>query len=189
MENNVLIRKARNGDDDAFKQLLKNHHNMIFRIINNCMLDRGDFSIDKDELYQEASVVLYRAIFTFEEDKNVKFSSYVYVLVRNRIFNLIRDYTRLYKEESYSLDVENNYENFLKYTANDNPVNYHKEEEFKRYLGNFIETLNTEDREILRLRNEQYSYKDISRIMNIHTKRIDNRLASLRKRFNNYLDK
>ena len=189
MNDEVLVIKAKNGDDDAFKQLLSNHHNMIYRIINNFLLDRGDFSIDKEELYQEASLVLHRAVFTFEEDKNMKFSSYAYILIRNKISNLLRNYGRIYNEEMYSLDNASYYEKYLNYAIEENPVSYHKEAEFKRNLDNFMETLNREDREILRLRNEEYSYKDISRVMNIHTKRIDNRLTSLKKRFNNYIDK
>ena len=188
MNNDVLVIKIRNGDDDAFRQLLSNHHNMIYKIINNYLLDRGDFSIDKEELYQEASLILYNAVFSYEENKNMKFSSYAYILIRSRILNILRDYARIYTEEMYSIDNTYNYDKYLRYTVEENPVSYHKEKEFKKNLDGFMKTLNREDRQILRLKENDCTYKDISEIMNINIKRIDNRLTSLRKKFNNYMD-
>lgn len=187
MNDEILLIKIKNGDDEAFKELLNNYHKMIYRIINNFLLDKGDFTIDKEELYQEASLILYKAVFTYEKDKNMLFSSYAYLLIRSKISNLLRDYARVYNEEMYSLDNNFYYDRYLKYTINEDPVKYHKELEFKRNLDSFIENLNKEDREILRLKYDECSYKDISEYLDISTKRIDNRLTSLKKRFNNYI--
>ena len=53
-----LIDRIREGDDSAFAALLKRHHRMIYKIINSIALENGDYAVDKDDLYQEASLAL-----------------------------------------------------------------------------------------------------------------------------------
>lgn len=186
-ENTILVDRLVNGDHSAYDQLLSNHRNMIYKIINSHLLDRGDFSIDIQELFQEASIILYQAAFTYESDKNVKFSSYAYVLIRRRIFNLLRDYSNIYKAEMYSIDNGQYSDRYMYCAVKEDPVSYHKEMEFRRYLEEFIKKITPEERQILYLRGENCSYKDISRRLNISVKTVDNRLAKLRKRLNRYL--
>lgn len=186
-ENVLLVKRLTDGDHNAYTELLENHRKMIYSIINSHSLDRGDFTIDKQELYQEACIVLYEAAFSFEADKNVKFSSYVYILIRRKIFNLLRNYGSIYKEEMYSIDNEQNLDRYMYYAVNEDPIMYHKEKEFREYLDSFISQITPEERQILLLRGEKYSYKDIAKRLNISVKTIDNRLMKLRKRLGRYL--
>ena len=55
-ENIELIRQIRNGDDKAFETLLENHKKMIYKLIYNSTLEAGDYAIDVEEVFQEASV-------------------------------------------------------------------------------------------------------------------------------------
>jgi len=84
-ENLDIILKIKNGDSSLFNDLLENHKKMIYKIINIYKLEVGDFYIDSNDLFQEASIALYKAIFSFEEDKNVMFSTYAYLAIRNRL--------------------------------------------------------------------------------------------------------
>ncbi len=186
-ENLELIKRIRNGDDEAFKALLENHKKMIYKLIYGLSLEAGDFAIDVEEVFQEASLVLYRAVFTFEEDKNVKFSSYAYLVLKNRIRNVFRSYYNIYKEETYSIDSREHQDYLLSLAVKEDPVRYHKEQEFRKRLDRFMKELSSEDKQILELRGDEFSHKEIADLLHISTKKIDNRLRILRKRMGQYL--
>ena len=177
-----LINKIRKGDDQSFNTLLDDYRLMIYSIINSQILQRGDYAIDEQELFQEASIALYEAVFSFEKDKNVKFSSYAYLLIRSRIYNLLRHYNHIYKEETYSLDNDHKTEKYSMYKVQDDPIAYHKEQQFREDLDNFIKNLNRQDKQILLMRGDEISYKDIAEKLDVPVKKIDYRLRVLRKR-------
>lgn len=182
-----IIEKIRSGDEKAFEQLLEDHHRMIYSIINSYNLESGDYAIDKLDLYQEASLALYEAVFSFEEKRNVRFSSYAYMVMRGRILNVLRHYYRTYREENHSIDVSENPDCYGAFAVSDIPFRYHREQEFLKNYRRFMNGLSIEDRKIIELRNRKLSYKQISEKMNISTKRIDNRLASLRRSIKAFL--
>ena len=188
MQDNIdLIRSIKNGDEDKFNELLVKHHNMIYKIINIFSLKVGDYYIDTSDLYQEASIALYRAIFTFEEDKNVKFSTYAYMAIRNKLSTIIKKYKGMYQEEFFSLDLSECSDNM--FMVSDVSLDYHKESRFQDYLDSFVKKLSDEDKKIVDLYKREYSYKDIAKALNTSTKRVDNRLCSLRRRLREYVDK
>ena len=183
-----MIEKIRSGDEKAFEQLLKEYHRMIFSIINAYDLEKGDYAVDKLDLYQEASLALYEAVFSYEEKRNVRFSSYAYMLIRSRVLNVLRHYYRTYREETYSIDANENPDFCNAFAISDQPFRYHREQEFLKHYRRFINGLSQEDRRILELRNRKYSYKQISESLNINTKRVDNRLAFLKRSIRAFLD-
>ena len=72
MEDNMeIIEKIRSGNEKAFEQLLEEYNRMIYSIINSYNLESGDYAIDRLDLYQEASLALYEAVFSYEEKRNV----------------------------------------------------------------------------------------------------------------------
>ncbi|MBQ6478437.1 MAG: sigma-70 family RNA polymerase sigma factor [Erysipelotrichaceae bacterium] len=164
-----LIDRIRNEDDEAFDELLKRHHRMIYKIIYSFSLENGDYAVDKDDLYQEASLALYHAAKTFEKERKVLFSSYAYMVIRNRLLNALRIYYRTYEQEKYSIDVyeRNNGHSFY---VSDNPIAYHREQELKENYACFMDKLPETDRNILLLRGEDLSYKEIARQLKISEK-------------------
>lgn len=182
-----LLQKIRRGDEDAFKTLLEKHHNMIYKIISNYTLKMGDYRIDTDDLYQEASLALYSAAMRFEEGKGVKFSTFAYRVIRGRIADSLRKQYRTYGQESVSLDKMANSEFNRHLAIKDHALLYHKEEQFREYLNDFVRHLNDEDRSIFHLYLNEHSYREIAEVLNVTTKKIDNRLFSLKKRLRLHL--
>ena len=186
-ENLQLVKRVRNGDEEAFRILLENHRKMIYSLIYNSSLEMGDYAIDIEEVFQEASLILYQAVFSFEEDKKVKFTSYAYLVLKNRIRNVFRSFYNIYKEETYSIDSHEHQDYFLSLAIKEDPIGYHKEQEFRQKLNHFMNALPVQDRQILEMRGNKLSYKEISKQLHISTKKIDNRLRVLRKRMGTYL--
>ncbi len=171
----------KSGNEDAFRELLENHRRMIYKIIYSFPLDKGDFRIDENDLFQEACIALYEAVFSFQKERNVRFSTYAYMLMKSRITSHLRRLSRSQGEELFSLDAADDH--LMKLAVKEDPAMYHREEEFRKQLERFMSSLNDEDRQILELKNEDHSYREISEELRIPVKRIDNRLRSLRKRF------
>lgn len=181
-----LINRIKNGDDSAFALLLKRHHKMIYKIIYSFSLENGDYAVDKDDLYQEASLALYGAAWSYEEEKKVLFSSYAFMVIRNKLLNILRAYYRTYEQEKYSIDVYERSDGNSFYIS-DNPIAYHREQELKENYACFIEKLPETDRKILLMKSEDQTYKEIARQLKISEKQIDNRLRALRKKFKTYI--
>lgn len=182
------IKKVKQGDDLAFNYILENHSRIIYKVINNHNLEVGDYKHDAENLYQEGCIALYNCIFTYEANKGMSFTSYAYMVIRSRINTVIRDNTRKYENEHYSIDNYPNVDYHLSMTnlcVSENPITYHKEKEFKNQLHNFINKLSIEDKQIVEMRSDNYSYKDIAKRLCINTKRVDNRLRMLRKKLKN----
>lgn len=177
-----IIKKIKAGDKSAFNNLLSLHSRMIYSIINSYNRENGDFKISEDDLYQEGSIGLYEAIFTYDENMNVKFSSYAYNIIRNRILNEIRYQSRIYDKERFSLDNYDFSKGNLSYLASDNTSSYYKDCTYDTVLDNVMSNMSNEDRMIVKMRRENISYKQISDALSITTKRIDNRISLIKRK-------
>lgn len=178
----------RDGQDEqeAFAELLQHFKAMIYKIIYMNNLEKGDFRIDENDLFQEGSLALYRAVKNYEEGRNVRFSSYAYMVIRSRIREVLRTAYRSYGDE-LSLDTSIDYS--LKFCVREDPAGYHREECFKEELKAFMDSLNEEDRKIFELKRQDMTYEQIAEKLNITSKRLDNRLRILRKMLKKYLNR
>ena len=180
-----IIKKVRSGDKEAFGELMQMYRRMIYKIIYSNNLNIGDFRLDEDDLFQEGCLALYDSIFSFKEDKGVEFSTYAYVVIRSRISSALRNRMRSSGREIYSLDNFSDHD--LALCVKEDPLLYHRQQDLKRQLDSFTKSLNDEDRQILLLKEEECSYKEIARRLNINIKKVDNRLCDLRKRLKKHL--
>lgn len=176
---NTIIQRLKEGDKDAFEKLLAVHHNMIYKIINSIDRSLGDYIIDENDLYQEASLALYEAAESFEPDREVKFSTYAYVHIKNNLLNYVKKYRRRYRDDIYSFDVN---PRSMDFQVADSTRNSYNENQFREELEKFLGNLNEEDRMILLMRGSDYSYKEIAEKLNTSTKRVDNKLRVLKQR-------
>lgn len=191
MDKNLeLVKRIKNGDEKSYEILLMNHKNMIYKIINTADIYRGDYIADTESLFQEGSIALYNAVFTFEENKGMCFTSYAYMIIRSRINTYLRD-DRSFLDDMCSIDNNPCIDYHISMSnlcIAENPITYHKELEFEETLNKFVDNLNSEDRQIFEMRSNDLSYKQISERLKINTKRVDNRLRLLRRRLKKYLE-
>ena len=112
------------------------------------------------------------------------------MIIRSHIQTYIRD-VKSDGDDLLSIDNCENVDYHLSmsnFCVAENPIDYHHKIEFEDKLNKFISNLSNEDRQILELRIDDLSYKDISDRLKINTKRVDNRLRTLRKRLKIYLN-
>lgn len=177
----ILIFKAKEGDDDACKKVINEYTRLIYSIINNYHLEYGDYSVSKEDLFQEGCIALLEACKTFKQNGNTKFSTYAYIVIKRRV---IREYYKMVKpyHEEFSFDkyeMQDHMDFFSNRCVSDNELSYTINE--KRYDLKDIDFISKEDKKIIELRMQNYSYKEISELLNISIKRVDNRLSRIRK--------
>lgn len=81
------IRKAKNGDDYAKEQLIKNNVPLVKSIINR-FKGKG---VEYDDLYQIGCIGFLKAINNFDEKFGVKFSTYAVPMIAGEIKRFLRD--------------------------------------------------------------------------------------------------
>lgn len=185
MNERDLIRKVSKKDNDACKEIIEKYHNMIYKIIYSFTLNWGDYNVSEEELYQEGCIGLYEACRNYSKMQDCKFSTYVYAVVRRKIKRYITRQIDIYRHESVSYDKYNIpdgtvvFENKYVY---DNPIEYSNKEYTKTELKKTLSNLNSIDQTIIKLRLENYSYDQISKMLKIPKKKVDNRLQFLKRK-------
>lgn len=191
MEEETLIKKVKRDDDLALRNLIGQYERMIYKIIHTYSLSQGDYCVAMDELFQEGCIGIYEACKIFDLKSTCKFSTFAYIVIKRRINKAIFKSLNIYKNECVSIDKNENLQNSFVYETKyveDNPISYQDSINRKNKLNKIINNLDTLDRKIIRLRLDNYSYKEISKMLKIPCKKIDNRLQCLRKRRFNIKD-
>lgn len=91
--NEQLCVLAQRGDAQAQEQLLQNNLGYIQKIANELYrsvgLGNSELGIDQDDLIQEGSIGLLRAVSLYDPEKQVKFLTYAGQAIRNAMLDLI----------------------------------------------------------------------------------------------------
>lgn len=96
-----LIRAAKNGDESAFEQIVKENSPLVWSIVRR-FLGRG---VDPDDLYQLGCLGLIKAVRGFDEGLGNQFSTYAVPKIAGEIRRFLRDdstikVSRVLKERS-----------------------------------------------------------------------------------------
>ena len=93
MTNEQLCALAQKGDVQAQEQLVRNNLGYIRKTANELYisnnLGNSELGIDRDDLIQEGSISLLRAISLYVPDKKIKFLTYAGPAIRNAMMDLI----------------------------------------------------------------------------------------------------
>lgn len=185
MDDITSIKKAKH-DSEEFKKLEEKHIKMIMKIINSFNLDWGDYSINKEDLKQEALIGLYEACEYFDPKYNVKFSTFAYQIMRRRVNRAYQKMRNIYDKETYSyskFEKDDRSETFATKEKEDNPKENLKVMDIctsAYYMGG--RKLSELDYSIISKRLENKTYKEIAEDLNISPKRVDNRLVRIKRR-------
>lgn len=85
---NNLVAEYKQGNQEAFKEILKAEEKQIYDII------KGFYYTEKEDLYQIAMLGLVKAIKYFDESKGIKFNSFAYHCIINELNMEYRSYKK-----------------------------------------------------------------------------------------------
>ena len=87
VEMDVLLRRARQGDQDARQKLIEGNLRLVLSVIQR-FDKRGE---NPDDLFQVGCIGLIKAISNFDPDKMVKFSTYGVPMIAGEVRRYLRD--------------------------------------------------------------------------------------------------
>lgn len=109
MTNERLCALAQKGDEAAREILIEKNMGFIVQtadiVYRSSSLEGGDLNIDVDDLVQEGSIGLLRAVDGFDPARKLKFLTYAAPFIRNAMTDLVRDAFSRYEQRM--VDCEN----------------------------------------------------------------------------------
>ncbi len=131
--------------------------------------------LEREDIIQEGMIGLFYAVDTFKEEKEIKFSTYASVCIRNRINNALQRLWRIKKQTDGSQDVED-------IVISSDPLDDVLLQEVSSSLEQAVLELDEMEKTVLALYLDKKSYQDIAKELAISTKKVDNILMKLKSK-------
>ena len=176
MQETELIARAKNGDNDAFGELVilyeKNVYNLALRLCRN--------EEDALDLSQDIFIRVYKALPFFKAES--KFSTWLYSIASNACIDFTR---REAKRKTQSIDDES----FADLPDLSNlPEDRAIQNELSGYISDALSSLSPEHREVIVLRElDGLSYSEIADALDIEVGTVKSRICRARERMCAYL--
>ncbi len=188
IDEEVLIKGAKNGDKECFRELVLLYQDQAYRIAYRMMGNQEDAK----DATQESFIKIYRSLHTFKEESN--FSTWMYRIVNNTCLDLLRKRKRR-KEipiegtggkdgEEYEIPIED---------PGDGPEVLLQAKSLQEAMKIALWEISEEYRTAVILRDlEQFSYQEIAEIMKISQGTVKSRInrgrIQLREKLTAYLE-
>jgi RNA polymerase sporulation-specific sigma factor len=137
-------------------------------------------SLEREDLIQEGMIGLFHAIETYDTEKNVKFSTYSNVCIKNRIYNSLHSLWAHKKKFDDQKDIE-------EIESRNNPESDTISTEISEELKAGISSLTGLERKVLDEYMGRKSYKSIASELEISTKKVDNILMKIKSKLSRYI--
>lgn len=181
MEERELIRRAQEGDSDAFSALVRTHRNSLIQVASGFLHDKEEALDAAQEVFLKA----YRKIHSFKSESSLY--TWLYRIMVNHCKDRLRSRKRTV---ALSLDAEpDEGREFEIPSLDDNPAETILLRERERIVKEAIDTLPDKHKKVLLLRElGGLSYKEISEILNCREGTVMSRLFHARRMLAGELD-
>ena len=176
MSDNIkeLILLAKSGDNDAMNQIFNMNKHLVSTISRKYFLLGGD----KEDLLQEGMIGLFKAINSFDFEKNDNFKSYAVKVVEREIISAIRKENagknRVLDESVLVDDIE------LLRGDNYPEMDIISQENYKELSAEILDHLSSFEKSVVNYFLKGYSYIDIAKVLGKSPKSIDNALTRIK---------
>ena len=181
IKDSMLARFAREGDDEALRELISRYE--LFIKLQSKKLSLS--GLDKEDLIQEGMIGLFSAVRTYKEEGGASFHTYAILCIKRSMLSAVRSASRRKHQplnDSISLDDESN-TRALSLISAVNPEDMIVCRENIGLLRNIVETsLTASERGILNMYISGVSYAAIARVLHVSIKTVDNSLQKIKKK-------
>lgn len=158
--------------DGYFEKVLTEHHAMISRVVSTYEMKKAL----QEELYQEISVALWKALAKFDRQSSLK--TYILSIAHKRSVSHVAKHVR----EPASVDIADH-----EFSGADCPSEKVKSNQQMSRLMNALMHLPIVDRQLVTLALEGVSYKDISEILGLSVSNVGVKLNRAKQKLNEML--
>ncbi|MEQ8191822.1 MAG: sigma-70 family RNA polymerase sigma factor [Candidatus Eremiobacterota bacterium] len=177
LEEEILVKKSKEGDFEAFEELVNSHEKNVYNIAWNMLRNQED----AEEVLQETFIKAYNKLNQFEGRS--KFSTWLYRIATNESLMMIRKKNPI---QPVSLDepVDDGYRAKIRRELIDwkeNPQDIYLKKELREKIDYIIYTLPEDYRSVFVLRDIQgFSGEKVSEILSITIPAVKARLHRAR---------
>lgn len=183
---NELVYLIRERDENALDLVIRKYEPVIKSLAFYYVKKYNNLKLDSEDLSQEARLTLYKCLLNYD-NKDVYFYTYAVFCIKRCMFTIIKKSFNDTNNSYYSVDDDDNY---LQISDNSEELlSLYEDNLFINKIINFKNSLDFIDSLIFELKYNYFSYKDISNLLEIDIKKIDNRLSKIRNKLKNYLIK
>ena len=176
------------NNEDAYQTVFDKYQPLILKEAIKYFFFAQKLGISKEDLIEEGKIGLYKAIKQYNND--VEFFTFASLCIKRSILKIIaKNTTTKEKIVSEAINIDDNNDNFLYYKTqkDEDFVQIIIDRDFESKIIEFKNELNMTDSLIFELKYNGFSYKEISILMDIKTKTVDNRLLNIRNKLKKYL--
>ncbi len=173
MEENELIALSKEGNHEAFEELIKLYEKQIYNIAYRIAMN----SHDAMDISQDSLIKIYNNIKYFEERS--RFSTWIFRIVTNSAIDFVKKHRKI-----KFVPIEENTQSF------ETVDEMFEKNESIRKIYNALEKLDVNQRAIIVLKDIYgFSYDEISKILVINQGTVKSRLNRARKALKNKISK
>ena len=180
----ILIEKCKQGDIEAFEQLIASYQKKVYNIAYRYMGNREE----AEDLAQEAFIKVFRSIGSFRGDAT--FSTWLYHVVSNVCRDALRKNSRRY-EESLDCGVTTEKGELQREIADNSmaPEPIYENNELGQFIQAMIDQLTPEYKTVIIMREfQEMSYEEIARELDCSLGTVESRLSRARKMLREKID-
>ena len=180
-----LALQAKLGDEKAENILLEQYKSLVVKIARSYFILGGEM----EDIVQEGMIGLYKAIKGYDNKKNASFKTFATMCIKHQIQSAIK---KANAKKNAPLSNSVSLQSFSENSDDEDflPVNLIfqispdekiiNREEYKTLLKNIKKMLSNKEMKVLKLYLKGYTYKEISNILKISEKSIDNSLSRIK---------
>jgi RNA polymerase sigma-70 factor (ECF subfamily) len=176
-EDRELVRRAKNGDKEAFETLVRQHQSRVFAVAGGILRNREDV----EDIAQQVFLKAYFSLKRF--DQRAAFSTWLYKITLNECWDLLRKR----KVRPLLLEVDLSEEQARQYQAAvevaDGRPDASERLAARERVEQLLECLEERDRSMLVLKEVQgFSVEEIAEVLEINANTVKVRLFRARQR-------
>lgn len=172
-------------DIGIFDFILNKYDPLIKKMAYSFCNNYKSYNLDYEELLQEGRLALYKAISSYDENREILFFTYVFSSIRKAMLKVIET---LNNNKNKALFCHDSLESCYLIPSSDNSnIDIMIDSEFYNNIIYIKSKLKDLDSQIFELKYNGFSYKDISELLGVPIKLVDNKMTQIRKKIKNYL--
>ena len=173
-----VVYMVRENDEEAREIIFNKYIPIVRRIASDHLALAKMARIEYEDLVQEGLIALNEAINKYNERSGVLFYTFLCVCVERRILTYCR---KMNSSKHYLLNTSLDDEYIYSVSDNDVFEAYFNEINLERKFVSFKNLFDIVESNIFELRYDGFSYKEISKLLDIPVSTIDGKLCKIRR--------
>ncbi len=191
MTDEQIITEVQKGDKQALSYIMNKYKELVNMKVSKYFM----IGAEKDDIIQEGLIGLFKAIKTYNEEKNNSFKSFANMCIERQLITAVKSSTRQKHKplnsylslnaSAYDNEDENGMEliNTLDNKMVEDPLETIMKKEYYEQIENSIQkSLSTFEKQVLDGYMKGYSYVTIAKKLDSPVKSIDNAIQRIRKK-------